>query len=50
MIRTELLSTFSNMTTTSPGIKPLSQPQRPPTGDRESKKPSTSQPRKKWWT
>ena len=39
---TELLSMFSNMTTTSPGMKPLSQPRRPPTGDGESKKPSAS--------
>ena len=31
------------------GVKPLSQPRRPPTGDGESKKPSTSQPRKKQW-
>ena len=46
MTGTELLSTFSNMTTTSPGMKPLSQPWRPPAGDRDSKKPSTSRTKK----
>ena len=39
-----LLSMFLNTTTTSPGMKPLSQLRRP-TGDKESKKPPTSEPR-----